>query len=278
MKKLLTLLMAVLMVMSLAACSKKEEEVTPEPEAPETEVFDPLFKDEGVMTYQEYAAAAIGDPVVIEAFVQGAQSYYNGAKLYLSDPDGAYFVYCDGKGEDINLSMDDYAKLVPNTDFSEGWMGKGTGVKVMVTGIKSEWSGEVEITESTVVILDSETWNAEPIDVTKYLGTPDLEKYMNCYVLFTGLTLEPSLDAEGNEVAYLYNWDGSGERGSDLYFNVSYEGNTYTFTVESYLCYPDSEPYDALENLVAIGDTVEVAGFLYWYNGANPHVMEISVQ
>ena len=49
-----------------------------------------------------------------------------------------------------------------------------------------------------------------------------------------GLTVEAAgKDADGKDVAFLYNWDGSGSDGDDLYFNVSYNGETYTFTVES---------------------------------------------
>ncbi len=276
MKKLLTVLLGVLMVLSLAGCAKKDE--APEtPDAPVVEPFDPNAKSEGVMTYAQYANAAMGDEVLIEGFVQAAQSYWNGAKLYLADPDGAYFVYCDGKGEDINISEDDFAKVVTSTDYSEGWKGTGTGAKVQVKGIKSEWSGEVEIIEAVVTVLDSETWFAQPEDVTAILADPSLADKMNRCVTFTGMTVEPSKDAAGNDVAFLYNWDGSGEPGSDLYFNVSVDGNTYNFVVESYLCYDGSDVYEAVEAL-NIGDVVDLTGFLYWYNGANPHIVSVIVK
>ena len=268
MKKLLTVLFAVCMILSLAGCTKKEE---PAP----AEVFDPSAKSEGVMTYAEYAAAALGDEVVVEGFVQAAQSYWNGAKLYLQDPDGAYFVYCDGKGEDVDISEDDFAKVVVSTDYSDGWVGQGTGAKVQVKGVKSEWSGEVEIADATVTVLDSETWLAEAEDVTALLGKDELADKMNRFVKFSNMTVEASKDADGNDVAFLYNWDGSGTPGSDLYFNVSDGNATYNFVVESYLCYDGSEVYDAVEAL-NIGDVVDLTGYLYWYNGANPHITGIS--
>ena len=276
MKKLFTVLFAALMVLSLAACAKKEEPA-PAPEPEPVEEFDPSAKSEGVMTYAEYAAAAIGDEVTIEAFVQGAQSYWNGAKLYLEDPDGAYFVYCDGKGEDVNLSEDDYAKCVLSTDYSAGWVGTGTGAKVQVKGVKSEWAGEVEIADATVTVLDSESWYADGEDVTALLGKDELADKINKTVLFKGMVVEASKDAEGNDVPFLYNWDGSGEPGSDLYFNVSSNGATYTFTVESYLCYDESQVYDTVEAL-NIGDTVDMVGYLYWYNGPNPHITAVEVK
>ncbi len=280
MKKLLTVLFAVLMVLSLCACAKKEEpapapETEPEPEA--AEEFDPLAKSEGVMTYAEYAAAEIGAEVTIEAFVQGAQSYWNGAKLYLEDPDGAYFVYCDGKGEDVNISEDDFAKVVTGTDYSAGWIGTGTGAKVQVKGVKSEWAGEIEVADATVTVLDSEVWLAEAEDVTALLGKDELAEKMNRVVRFTDMVVEASKDAEGNDVAFLYNWDGSGEPGSDLYFNVSSNGAVYSFVVESYLCYDGSEVYEAVEAF-NIGDKVDLTGFLYWYNGPNPHITDVEVK
>lgn len=269
MKKLLVLLLSVLTVLSLYGCTKKEEE-TPV-------AFDPSAKSEGVMTYAEYAAAELESDVVIEGFVQGAQSYWNGAKLYLQDPDGAYFVYCDGKGEDIDLSEEDYAKLVSSTDYTDGWKGICDGVKVQVKGVKSEWSGEVEITDATVTILDSEKWVAEAEDVTSLLGSDTLIDNMNKKVKFTDMTVEASKDADGNDVAFLYNWDGSGQPGNDLYFNVSVNGGTYNFVVESYLCYDGSDAYEAVEAL-NIGDKVDLEGFLYWYNGANPHITSITIK
>ena len=88
MKKLLTVLLSLLVVLTIAGCAKKEEpapapepEPTPEP-APSEEVT--------VSSYADYAALpSDGSAVVtIESYVQGAQSYYNGtASLYLQDKD-----------------------------------------------------------------------------------------------------------------------------------------------------------------------------------------------
>ena len=58
---------------------------------------------------------------------------------------------------------------------------------------------------------------------------------------------------------------------------VSLDGNTYTFTVESYLCDKDSDVYKAVQNL-KVGDVVDMEGFLYWYEGVNPHITSVSVQ
>ena len=113
------------------------------------------------------------------------------------------------------------------------------------------------------------------LDVTDLLGTDELIDHQNEFVSFTGLTVAPSTDANGNEAAFLYNWDGSGEKGNDLYFNVTVNGQTYNFCVESYLCGQDTEVYQAVEAL-QIGDVINAEGFLYWYEGVNPHITSVS--
>lgn len=69
----------------------------------------------------------------------------------------------------------------------------------------------------------------------------------------------------------------TGEDGNDLYFNVSLNGQTYTFTVESYLCDNTTDVYNAVKNL-KIGDTIDMEGFLYWYEGVNPHITSVTVK
>ncbi len=212
----------------------------------------------GVMTHEEYMAAELDSEVVIETYVQAKQSWWdNKATIYAQSPDGAYFIY------NMNCSEEDYAKLEP-------------GTKIKVTGYKAEWSGEVEIAEgASFEIVEGDTYTAEPTDVTALLGTDDLIAHQNEKVSFKGMTVEASKDADGNDMAFLYNWDGSGEDGSDLYFNVSYNGNTYTFTVESYLCDNTTDVYAAVKAL-NIGDVIDMEGFLYWYEGVNPHITSVT--
>lgn len=89
------------------------------------------------------------------------------------------------------------------------------------------------------------------------------------------MTVEPAgQDGDGNDVAFLYSWDGSGQEGDDLYFNVSLDGNTYNFTVESYLCDNTTEVYKAVKELT-VGDKIDLEGFLYWYEGVNPHITSV---
>ena len=213
-------------------------------------------QSEGVMTYEEYAAAELDSEVTIEAYVQAKQSWWEDkATIYAQDEDGAYFLY------ELPVSEEEYEQLVE-------------GQKIKVTGYKSEWSGEVEIIDATWE-LEEGSFIAEPVDVTDLLGKDELIDHQNQKVSFKGMTVEAQKDDEGNEVAWLYKWDGSGQEGDDLYFNVSKDGETYTFTVESYLCDQDSDVYKAVKEL-AVGDVIDMEGFLYWYEGANPHITAVA--
>lgn len=221
-------------------------------------------KSEGVMTYEEYAAAAVDTEVVIEAYVQAKQAWWEDkATVYAQDKDGAYFLY------DMACSKEDYEKLVP-------------GTKIKVTGFKAEWSGEVEIIDATFEIEEG-SYIAEAMDVTALLATDSLIQHQNKFVSFKGMTVEAYTDADGNvmkdadgnDAAWLYKWDGSGQDGDDLYFNVSLDGQTYTFTVESYLCDNTTDVYAAVKNL-KVGDKIDMEGFLYWYEGVNPHITSVT--
>ena len=264
MKKLFALLLVLVLAFSLVACGTKETEDTTEDSSEETteetttdDTSDDTTEDSDVMSYADFMAADMDSEVTIECYVQGHQSWWdNTVNVYAQDNDGGYFMY------NMACTEEDADKLVP-------------GTKIKVTGYKTEWSGEVEIQDATFEFEDG-SYVAEAADVTALLGTDDLENYMNQFVAFKGMTVEASKDADGNEVAYLYSWDGSGTEGDDLYFNVSVNGETYSFTVESYLCDKDSDVYKAVEAL-EVGQVIDCEGFAYWYNGINPHITSVEV-
>lgn len=247
MKKTIAIILVLLMTLAVAVgCTGNKTDIN--------------AKSEGVMTYAEYKAAELDSAVVIEAYVQATQSWWNDTiTVYSQDKDGGYFIY------NMACSEADSAKLVP-------------GTKIKVSGVKSEWSGEVEIIDATFEIETDATYIAPAEDVTAFLGKDSIADYQNKFVAFKGLTVAAAGTNEaGEEVAFLYNWDGSGQEGSDLYFNVTLGDQTYTFTVESYLCGADTAVYKAVKEL-KIGDTVDLEGFLYWYNGINPHITSVKVK
>ena len=274
MKKLLGMALAVSMAAAVTGCAggtstettaaTTAAETTAEAEettesAAETESDQETTEAADVMSYQEYMDAELDTEVTIQAYVQAKQSWWeNQATVYAQDEEGAYFLY------NMACSEEDYEKLVP-------------GTKIQVTGYKAEWSGEVEIMDGTFEIIEGEEYIAPALDVTELLGTDQLIDHQNQFVEFKGLTVEAAgQDDSGNDVAFLYNWDGSGTEGDDLYFNASYNGQTYTFTVESYLCDSSTEVYSAVKAL-EIGQTIDMEGFLYWYEGVNPHITSVTV-
>ena len=210
-----------------------------------TEKFDPAKKSEGVMTYAEYDAAAMDAEVVIEAYVQATQSWWdNKITAYLQDPDGAYFAY------EMACSEEDAAKLVP-------------GVKIRVTGFKAAWAGEVEIVDAKFTFVDgADTYVADPIDLSATLINADeLIKYQNQLAIFKGLSI----------VSIEYK---NGEPGDDIYVTVSHAGEEFSFCVERYLTGPETDVYKAFATLKA-GDKVNITGFVYWYNGVNTHITAV---
>ena len=235
MKKFFALFLAVMMLSALA-------------------IAEPV----AVMTHAGYIAAELETEVTVETYVQAKQDWWdNKGTIYAQSEDGAYFIY------NMAMSQDEYNLLA-------------TGTKIRVTGYKAEWSGEVEIIDATYEVLESEAWLAKPVDVTALLGTEELAAHQNELVAFKGATIAAKKDAAGNDAAFLYNWDGSGSAGNnnDLYFDAVINGATYTFTVESYLCAEGTDVYQAVTQL-KVGDVVDMEGFLYWYNGANPHITSV---
>lgn len=236
MKKFFALILAVVMMLSVAAFAEEADTAAT------------------VMTHEEFVAAELESEVTVETYVQDKQSWWdNKATFYCQSEDGAYFVY------EMPCTEEEYEQLA-------------AGTKIRVTGYKAEWSGEVEITDATFEILEADPYIAEATDVTELLGTDELINHQNEKVAFTGLTVE-AYDESGAAFAY----KNDAEKTDDLYFKASYNGQTYDFCVEFYLRGQDTDVYKAVEAL-NVGDTIDVEGFLYWYEGANPHVTSVTVK
>lgn len=278
MKKAIVIMLTGAMMLAAVACGggssssstpaapaeeTQTEETEQTEETTEAEVEEPAAEEVNVpedpMTYEEYAAAEVDSEVVIEGAIQGKQAYYgeqSTASVYLQDETGgAYFLY------NLPCTEKEYELME-------------IGKKIKVKGYKAEWSGEVEVIDAIWMFVDGE-YIAEAEDVTALLGTDELINKQNKKVVFKGVTIEPI--GEDGKSAFLYNYDGSGTEGDDLYFNVSVNGQTYSFTVESYLCGPDTDVYKAVKDL-KVGDVVDMEGFLYWYEGPNPHITAILAQ
>lgn len=256
MKKILAFLLVLMLLMSFAACSDTgsdgesssdgAEESSSEPAESSSEADGESTGDDTatVMSYAEYVAADLEAPVVIEAYVQATQSWWdNTITAYLADEDGAYFAY------EMACSEEDAAKLT-------------AGTKIRVTGYKGAWAGEVEIMDATFeFVADADTYVAEAVDLTDLIASEELINYQNQLAIFKGMTV----------VSVTFKNDG----GDDIYLTVSKNDIEYDFCVEVYLTGTDTEVYQAVSALTA-GDVIDIEGFLYWYEGMNPHVTAVT--
>ena len=262
MKKILALLMIAAMIFAFAACNQDEKidetpdtdnvtdnvESTDDTEEATEEATDKIDASK-VMVYSEFVAAELESEVCVETYIQAKQGWWEKdgvgvATFYTQNEAGGYYLY------EMPCSKEDYDnKLV-----------KGT--KIRVNGYKAEWSGEVEIIDATYEIIEGE-YIAEAKDLTDKLGTDELKNYLTQYALFKGLTVE--------KVEYQ-----NGEPGKDIYVTFGYNGASYDFCVESYLVGPDTDVYKAVGAL-EVGTVVDVEGFVYWYEGLNPHITNVIV-
>lgn len=197
-----------------------------------------------ILSHDEYMEAELDSDVIVETYVQAKQSWWdNKATVYAQDKDGGYFLY------NLRCSEEDFEKLT-------------IGQKIRVYGYKTEWAGQIEIADGTFEIVEGDTYIAEPEDVTALLGTDELIRHQSELVSFKGLTVA------GIEYK---NY----EAGDDIYVLVTDGKEVYNFQVERYLTDPDTEVYKKVCELEK-GDIVDIEGFLYWYEGVNPHITAIS--
>ena len=207
--------------------------------------------DVTVMSWAEYMAAEIGSKVVIEAYVQGHQSWWNNKlTVYAQDEVGGYFLY------DFPCTEEMANQLTP-------------GTKIRVYGYKAAWAGEIEIVSdeldpdyARIEIIEG-NYVADPINATELLGKDELVNYQNMLVKFENLEV----------VSISFKNDG----GDDIYVNLKKGDAEYSFCVEVYLTGTSTDVYKAVSAL-KVGDVIDVVGFAYWYNGINTHITSITVK
>lgn len=260
MKKLFAMLLALVMVLSLAACANDDNTTTSSTKNESTNSSSTGTSPEvNAMTHAEYVAAEDGSKVEILAYVQAYQvsAKDNVISIYAQDKDGGYFIY------GVPYTAETAAKLQK-------------GVKIHVSGSKGSWNGEMEVMEPNLeVIDDNDQYVADACDVTALMDKDELIDHQNELVAIKGLTVAASkIENDDKEYAFLYNWNGSGSEGDDLYITVMLGDAKYSICVESDLCNKDSEVYKAVQEL-KIGDVIDVEAFLYWYNGAEAHVTSV---
>ena len=202
--------------------------------------------------YEKFLEAEIDEIVTVEAYVQATQSWWdNKITIYAEDKDGGYLFY------ETVCSEADAAKLTP-------------GTKIKVTGPKAEWAGELEIAGGTLEIIEgADPYVAEALDINSKIGTDELIDYMNRKVVVKNAEVV-AYDTDGAAIKHKY-----GEPGDDIYFKVKVGTTVVEMCVEKYLTNDGTPVYEAVEAL-EVGDVIDIECFLYWYNGANPHVIGVN--
>ena len=255
MKKYIAMLLALVLALGLIACGNTDAPTTT-PAATTAGTTAAATEDTTagteaevefppVMTYAEYVAAEKDAPVTVQCYVQATQGWWdNSIVIYAQDKDGAYFSYGTA------CSEEDSKKLVP-------------GTKIQIQGFKAEWDGEVEIVDGTFTFVEGgDTFLAEPLDITELLTNDELVEHMNKRISVKG--------AEIKKISYKNE-----KPGDDIYITTAVGETTLELCVEVYLTGTESDVYKTVAELKE-GDKVDIEGFLYWYNGANPHVTKIT--
>ncbi len=175
MKKLFAILLVLVMVLGIAACSKPAEPTEPSKPA------------STAMTHAEYLAAKNDDAVEIECYVQATQSWWdNKITIYAQDKDGGYFAY------EVTCTEEQAAKLVP-------------GTKINLKGFKTSYKDMPEVAGgATLTIIEgADTYIADAVDMTDLLGKQELVNKAGMKAAFKGLTIASITyknDAPGDDI------------------------------------------------------------------------------
>lgn len=233
-----------------------EREAAVPPEASGSPAQQNPASGASVSDYTQFLADDGLNPVTIESFLQLKLDWEEGhTSLYLQDDTGAYYVYR------LACTQEEYEALLP-------------GQKLRVTGYKTEFSGEPELTDATFSVLEG-TFLAEPVAVPDSVDADGLYRYVNHKITLRGFRIDPMFDGRS---AFFYGWDNSGsaEEGSDLYFTVSGSGFSCQAVVKTQMQTPEAEVYRTVQSL-QLYDRVELSGILTWYNGPQLLVTAVSV-
>ena len=269
MKKLTAVLLVIAMIIAFAACGPSNNSGNIVPSGNNSNTSDSSNTENSIkpepikpMTYSQFVSAAADSEVAVEGYLQGwAYSKQQGnVGLYIMNDDGNFYAY--------RVVCDDATAA----SFSEG-------IKVRVEGLKAYWEGFHEVKEGGKVEILGGTKVYDPVDVTESLADTDsMVRMQGAKVCVTGAVISPK-QLEGKDAAFLYNWNGSGAEGNnnDLYIDIKIGENVFTAVVESDETPEGSDTYKAVTGL-QIGQTVDIEGFMYWYQGPQIHIHSISVR
>lgn len=248
MKSIIALALVSVMGLTMFTGCKKDNTQT-------VETVPMLVTDGSTLTYNEFMATNYGEQVTVAGYVQAKMAYISegqNTSLFVKDQtsDNAYFIY------NAIMTQDVYNSIT-----------EGTPIKI--TGTKNVFNKQIQIANATVEVLSGTPVVTNPIDITTIFAS-SASDYLNRKIQLTGFTVETFSDG----AVFHYGYNGSGSNGDAIFFNASYNGVTYLFTVNNYLTDPSTEVYTAVQNLQA-GQTITIQGYMYVYE--NPMVQVTSI-
>lgn len=211
-------------------------------------------EEQPIMSFSDFLIADEDSPVTAEGYIQAKDAWHEGfCSVYVQNEEGAYYL------ERLHCSQDEYQSL-------------HVGRKIRISGYKSHWNDSLEISDATFQVLDGE-WFAKAIDATEMIGTDELILHQNEKAFFRNMTIEAMPD--GYSVFY-YGWDNTKQNVEDaeIFFRASSDDMICDFTIKPSFCQKEQEILQILKSL-HVGDTVDLTGYLRFYNGALPRIVEI---
>lgn len=214
---------------------------------------DILAKSEDAMDYAAFAAAEAEEPVVIEAYIQAWGNWGRSSlALYAQDAEGGYYI------SELACPYGAEEELIP-------------GRKIRVTGVKSQRTEGMEIVEASFTPLIG-SYSFAPLDLSEPMDKGQLIRHQNQKVVFKGMTVEAYDDSGA-----AFTFEDAENRNGDLYFRASGGGRSFEFHVALAFGGREGEAYKAVQRL-NLGDTVDLVGFLYWEEGAQPQITSVTVK
>ena len=218
--------------------------------------FEDLY---GVTTAEDYKACEDGEYVIVNTYIQDKESFRS----------------VDGVGVASFYTQYDYGCYLHNVEMTKEEYDKlQVGSKVVIYGHKATVDGQPTVVDVEIRFVSLTNNVYSPVNITEHIGTENLEEYRDQKFAFRKLTVVAAND-EG--AAFLYGHDGTGKRGSDIYFKAEYNNTTYTFVLNVELLEYTSDDYEKAESL-RIGDVIDVEGFLNWCGEEPlPHIYSIAI-
>ena len=205
-----------------------------------------------------------GTPIVLTAYIQYFEYDGKTVDIFMQDEDGGYFTY------GLTVTEDEY-NAFNNHLYKE----------ITILGEKDKVNGFFELSSISEWYFSNpkgdREFRATPYDITSIVTDYDAMSTHQGELITLDCTVELCRDEENNPCAFLYKYNGTGRAGDDLYIHIT-EKSGIELVVETDVFKDGSELYEYVENNLQVGDKITVVGYLWWYNGPQPHIISLVPQ